>query len=518
MTTSNTEANLSELYGIIGHLFHEYRDDNLLLNKMTNYIKNDLPILLINTKKVQKTREDRKLLLQEAHDKFVKQFISRNIYFYCNTSEIFFKYNNENYQAIKEDDIIHNVLSTLNHHDYKNEFEYFQEQLLPWKFKIKTSIVKQIRDISLFTSIPESITIQNIINIFKPIFPSKIEIKYFLTIIGDTILKKPTNINIISINLKTLIKNLENLGSQYFGHNPLQNSFRYRYHDHNYENCRLLIVNKPDIEFYEIIQKSIINIFVVSAYYSNRYGSADDYLLQCDDSILQNRILFLKNNSQDDIVKKFIDTKLQSSDDSIISMKNMLYLWKCYLEEINIPNIIFSNTLKNLLKNKLHYNEEKDIFCNYTSTGLPLVSNFMKFWEETIIQDDDEYYMEIDEILTLFKMWVQKSHIIKEDRLINLIKHFYPEILIEDKFIYGITSTIWNKRDDIINYIKYKCEQSKNDNLPISIYELYTDYSSYSKKFKGTITIGKNYFDLFLNNYLKKYIDNNMILMNSITL
>ena len=204
-------ATCNELNNKINELYEEYKNDTIMINKLTNHITNDLPTLLINTKKLQKSRDDRKQLLQDAHDKFVKQFISKNMYFYCSTSEIFFKYNNINYLIIKEDDIIYNILSTLNHHDHKNELEYFQEQLLPWKFKIKTSIVKQIREISLFTSIPESVTIQNIINIFNPIFETKIEIKYLLTIIGDTILKKPTNINIISANAKTLIRNLENL-------------------------------------------------------------------------------------------------------------------------------------------------------------------------------------------------------------------------------------------------------------------------------------------------------------------
>ena len=241
--------------------------------------------------------------------------------------------------------------------------------------------IKQINDISLFTSIPESITIQKVMNIFKKIFDTKIEIKYFLIILGDTILKKSNNINIISNNAKTLIRNLENIGSQYFGHIPLQNSFRYKYHDHDYDKCRLLLLkDKPSHDIYEEIQKNIIDIFVVSSYFSNRHISVDNYLYNCDDNKIQNRILFLKNNDQNEIVNKFIDNKLQISEISSISMKNMMYLRKCYLEEINIPNIIFTTALKTILKSKLEYNETYDIFYNYTSTGLPLVSNFLKFW------------------------------------------------------------------------------------------------------------------------------------------
>ena len=507
---------IGKLTQTVNELYEEYKNDEVILNKLIHHITIDLPTVLVNTKKLQKSRDNRKHLLQDAHDKFVNKFISKNMYFYCSTSEIFFTYNNENYSIIKEDDIIYNILSTLNHIDHKDELEYFQEQLLPWKFKIKTSIIKQIKEVSLFTSIPESISIQTIINLFKPIFRSRVEIKYFLTIIGDIILKKPTNINIISSTAKTLIKNIENIGSQYFGHIPIQNSFRYKYHDHNYQNCRLLILqDKPTPELYDTIQKMIINIFVISTYYSNRYTSADEYLILCDDSNLQNRILFLKNNNQDQIISQFIDNKLQFSEQSTISMKNMIYLWKCYLEELNVPSVIFIAALKTLLKNKITYDENSDTFYNYTSVSLPLVSNFLKFWEETIIEDSTEYYLEVDELCLLFKQWGKKPQIIKEQRLINLIKHFFPDTIIEEKFIYGITSTIWNKRTELINFLKYKSSISENIILPISLYELYREYSKYTKKSKNNI-IGKAYFDLFVNNYLKQYINENMVCLSEI--
>lgn len=507
---------LVDLNNKVNELYEEYKNDEIILNKLGQYINIELPTILSNTKKQYSIRVNRKQLLQEAHDKFVNKFINNNKYFYCSTSEIFFKYNNEHYSITKEDDIIYNILSVLNHHDSNYKLEYFQEQLLPWKFKIKTSTIKHIREISIFISIPESVTIQNVLNLFKPLFDSKTEIKYFLTVIGDTVLKKNININIISSIAKTLLRHLENLGSQYFGHIPLINSFRYKYHDHNYNECRLLILkDKPTDELYEQIQKMVIDIFVIATYYSNRYGSADDYLLLCDDSDLQNRILFLKNNNQNEIVNKFINHKLQYADTSTISMKNMLYLWKCYLEEINIPNIIFITTLKSILKNKIQYDEEKDIFYNYTSIGLPLVSNFIKFWEETIKIDDNEYYIEIDELCILFKQWVKKSQVINDYTLINLIKHFYPDTIIEEKYIYGITSSIWNKKEEIINFIKYIANIS--DNSCISLYELYEQYSKiYTKKYKSTIIISKNYFDLFIKNYFKDYINEDMICLNNI--
>ena len=177
------------LNNTINDLYERYKDDSVILNKLVNHITHDLPSLLINTKKQQKTREDRRILLQEAHDKFVNQFIKKNIYFYCNTSEIFFAYDSSHYSTIKEDTIIHTILSALSLRDNHDQEQilYFEKQLLPWKFKIKTSIIKQVRDSFILSSIPESSTIQNILNIFMNIFETKAESKYFLSIIGAII-------------------------------------------------------------------------------------------------------------------------------------------------------------------------------------------------------------------------------------------------------------------------------------------------------------------------------------------
>ena len=309
--------NLDDLHKKITDLYELYKEDSYLQNKLSNHILNELPNILINAKKLLIYREERKSILQDAHDDFVEKFISNNRYFYNNTSEIFFSYDGENYNIIKEDAVIHNALSQM-----RNKTE-----LLPWKFKIKTSIIKNIRDIPILNSLPESNTIQKVQKILLNIFETKKEIKYFLTVIGDIVLKKnnEVNINIISSNAKNILRTIENIGSQYFGHISITNSFKFKYHEHNYNDCRILIT-KPNQEISDIIFKNIIDIIVVACYYSNRFVNSDAYLDIINDNDLTNRILFLKNNTQESIVENFIDSKIQSSENSVISMKNMLYL------------------------------------------------------------------------------------------------------------------------------------------------------------------------------------------------
>ena len=65
-----------------------------------------------------------------------------------------------------------------------------------WKFKIKTNIIKIIKESCLFSTIPESETIQYILNnIYPNIFKTKNHIKHFLTIVGDNILGKQSQNN-----------------------------------------------------------------------------------------------------------------------------------------------------------------------------------------------------------------------------------------------------------------------------------------------------------------------------------
>ena len=504
-------TNIKSLTNKLSELYEEYKDDEYIINKLSNHINNELPTLLINTKKLQLSRENRRTLLTEGHDKFVSEFVNRNIYFYCSTTEIFFKYNNNFYNIIKEDDIIHDILSTLSSRDNKEQ-EYYEQQLLPWKFKIKISSIKQIRESSLFTSIPESITIQNVINVFyETFFNSRNEVKYFLTILGDHILKKQNNnIYLISPSAKTLIRLLENQGGKYFGHIPLQTAFRYKYHDHVYKDCRLVnIKNISNVE--EILEgivgngtnnAQIIDIFVVCCYYSNRYETADGYLDadkyadSSQDNNLTDYALYLKNNTPETLIQKFINSKIQQSTGPTISMKNMLYLWKCYLDENNVSGILFTANFKTIVKTLLEFNDLEECFTGYTSLGLPLVSKFVKFWDSSMKENVDEYFIEIDEICIIFKLWLGgKSTLeIKDYIILNLIKHFYPDIVIDNnKFIYGISCSAWSKKDELKDFLN-----SHDNAYELTTYELYVEYTKKNKKNMGALTVNKSYFDLFM--------------------
>lgn len=321
---------------------------------------------------------------------------------------------------------------------------------------------------------------------------------------------------------------LEHIGGKYFGHIPLQSCFRYKYHDHNYNDCRLIDMNNIRIsdeinsKTVEPFISNIINIYIVCSYYSTRYNSADNYLIECNDYELSSYSLFLKNNTPHEIVDLFIDSKIQNTSGSDISMKNILYLWKCFLNEKNIPNIIFLNNLKRLLKERLKYRDDDDNFNGYTSPSIPIVSEFIKFWDTNINEHSDDFFLEIDELLVLFKQYLLKENkssfqvkLIEQD-LINLIRHFYPTANIEDnKFIIGVKCDKWDKKQMLIEYFKEYLLLKKDDTTreSISVYDLYYEYTKRYKKEK--LVISKLYFELFVNDYFKNEITDNMLLLDT---
>ena len=77
-----------------------------------------------------------------------------------------------------------------------------------------------------------------------------------------------------------------------------------------------------------------------------------------------------------------------------------------------------------------------------------------------------------------------------EFTLLELIKHFYPSITIEqDKYILNINCDLWDKQSDIITAItEYKQSVEENRNV-------YDAYLFYCNLFSKTHIASKKYFE-----------------------
>ena len=256
-------------------LLIKYKDNDYMTQRIYNHIVNYLPNTLDTELKNYEKRVSRNNYLTNEQNIFIQVFLSKNNYFYLPNNNFFYEYNGEKYLIVKEDDVIHKLLSTISK----------DRVLLQWKHKTKINIIKQIRERNLFSSIPETDTIQNVLNVIYPLFfTSKHAAKYFLTIIGDNILKKNTNlIFLVSQKMKQFLNELDNVAITSIGNNNTTNNFMTRYHEnHCYENCRLIKINEnfTNDVWRDILKKIGLDLLCVAAHYSKRYENSEIILMK----------------------------------------------------------------------------------------------------------------------------------------------------------------------------------------------------------------------------------------------
>jgi|LakMenEpi03Aug12_release.lakeMendotaPanAssembly.Ray.scaffolds.fasta_scaffold48892_6 hypothetical protein len=520
----------------IQDLFKKYENNEYMLQRIHNHVVNYLPSVLDNELKNHEKRVNRNMYLTNEQQIFIQVFLNKNQYYYLPNNNCFYEYDGKNYCIIKDDDIIHKLLSNIS----KDRI------LLQWKHKTKFNILKQIKERSLFTTIPETDTIQNVLNILYPyIFNTKNEAKYFLTILGDNILKKNQNlIFLANSKIKKILSEIDTISYFSVGYTNITNNFIVKYHEnHSYDNCRLIKVNETSsIDIWkDTLTKNGLDLICVATHYSNRYENSDNYLNTKADEELKNYSYYLKNIPQQEIISTFCSKCFQkiindnnndstNSTNTKIEWKNVHFIWKQFISSLSLPNMIYSNTLKNLLKETFSYDELSDSFINITSKYLPIESDFIKFWEKTIVIDDQntlintfeentifEEELEIDELCMLFKTWVKQnseetllsSGNISEENVVKILKHFFPNVeIIEDKFVLNISCTMWNKSKDIIKSFEFiKNELKKNDFVAlISFDDAYNYYFKFCNSKSYKFIISKRYFEKYLYNKISEHI------------
>lgn len=558
----------TECIDTVKKLFEQYPNANMK-QKIHHYIKNILPGTCENACQQRKEREERKNTLEEKSDEFIEEFLAKTRFFYHSPTDLFFTYSDEKmYEVVKEDNIQHLILTTIT-----SKFP----ELMPWKYKIKIQLMKRIKDNNVLKSIPESETIQDIIQLLVPsLFSTKDSAKYFLTVIGDILHKKKSYYYFIhSKTLIPLFKELSQECYKFFGVNLL-NHFKFKYYEHANDECRLIQMREisPSSLLCNFIDSNrLINLFCVASHYSTRYVCGDSYLENhCNNYSVINYALYLKNSKSIEIVKQFINATTEECSGYHISWKNMLYLWKVFIEDENIPSVFFNHSLKQMLLTQSHElgleiasdagftlssisntnsfgticETENFVIKNRTSKHIPFVCNFISYWENNIIcyydcdtnaeeecdeqEQEEEYELEIDELLMLFNKSIKKSattllHNNASDKmLLGLIRHFYPDVIIEDdKYLIqvGIKPEIWNKQKEIEEFNEYYklLKNSQTPSPPInstsmtshSLYSIYQSYCKYAFD-KGYHVISKRWFEkYFISKYDIFLIDNTIV-------
>jgi hypothetical protein len=479
--------NKNKTYNIINKILQNINENNI--EDLNNYIEKydislNIPIenIIIKNNSIIKNP--------------IKDFFDYHNIYYNKTSNIFYNYLNNNFIVMNQDHILYLISEyMITKCDYISTFND--------KITIKNKLLKNIKEISIYEAIPDTETIQNVLHYLCPtIFREKKYCKIFLILLGSIIINKKIENNFIiftRIQIKSFLEEINKNISIYFCNTNILNYFKFKYTtDHNEITQRKLILSCNNIN-YDILKNNeqfYINLILVSFYYFNRYKNIDNYINS--ENITNININQLSNkNIKTDIINEFVNIFIVKGGDQTISEKEIIILWKKFIYDKDL----FINTFTSYsdfvvllfgeLNNNYDKNKTNNILYGYYSLETPTINLFKKFWEENFIYCEDEYYLEINEILYLFNK-NNKKYNLNEKMIQNIIQNYYNDVnIIDNKIIHNIKCTLWDKKSEIDNFIK-----TNNITINSNFNDIYIKYSkSNSKHYK----ISKKYFSKYIN-------------------
>ena len=473
----------------IKSLFSHYAGDEFVEKKITEFVVDILPAkvdaLIIEKFK----REVRREHLDDISTKFIQGFLSNNEhqYFYIPNTDKYVVYDGTTYSHINADSILFKVLKTIKQAPNK--------ELLQWKYKIKTHIIKQIKERNMLKNIPESVTIQAVIGMLTAtICKEKHHAKYFLTVIGDNVLNKDNRGEIkyfIDEKFKLFMNVISDMSVSSFKHafNPVDN-FKYRFNNsyHRMHDARVIHLENPGslAVWKSLMKEHFLDFINVAAHYSVRYGTADDYAKT--DASLCEHVFYLREHATDGMVGKFIASNLEFTDTiaDTIDTKQVYYLWKAYLREKRLPIILNSGELMALMPANKGIKSKKESY----------MPKFVNFWNTMVFEDDGEKFLEIGELLELFLRWLRENNdayekfaatSLNEDAIADLIKDYAGVEIVDNKYIDGRLCAMWDKRGDVGRFLDGKMVDNEETK---AIYKKYCEWC----KINNTKIASINYF------------------------
>lgn len=493
---------LNNMINQIKTLYNNHKNDEFIISRLVSEIQSLEEKMLIQ-KEEHTTRIERKCKLTTEKDAFIKSFHQNHKYYYIADSDIFIEYDGDQYNQLTESKIWSEIYNEIN----KNK------TLTPWKQKVRIEIISLIKKNTIFNVqlIPESHTIQRVLQILQSILlPNKYYCKYFLTLLGDCLLKKNDSQNII-ISTNTCDKFLQELEFQihHFMKCYFIDIFKNKYHNHNYNSIRILQTKECDNNSFiweTTLKKYIFDIIFVSCHYSKRYENADNYLNKfCNNSETTEKILFCKYNTKENILNSFTETMFESNDTLYVFRKDLKYIINQYFDLIQLPKVLFYTDVEEYFNKKFPIMNDNETFMykGITSKDSTFISSFLSFFNETFdIDPSNETTYELDELLLIYtKKCRHKKYTLNEKMLSSLLNHYYENIqIVNNKYVTGINCKIWNKTQDIQDFlktIKYETHNicdSDTDSVSTNntLYEKYCNWCNLKNKH---FVVSKDFFD-----------------------
>lgn len=392
-------------------------------------------------------QENHQLYLQLCHFEsyanlhtVMTYFFSEYSIFYIQTSELYVYYKNNQYILLTENDILHIILKHLTLYTMNTTL----------KQQIKYKIHKKIKETSIYNTIPNSVTLQEVLSFLHPLlFTSKNAAKYFMTTLGDIMMKKTQLYYFLDPSMKHFIHTLQKWVSMYFCSNQLAN-FKFKFYDHELSLSRIIKTNPVNFQYIKCEEPFYINLICCSIHYSNRFTNGDSFLEDITNQQLRQDVMWVKDMKKDVVLQDFILSYLQPSE-THIHEKDVLFLWKLYVKEKNYVNM-FQKTLPQDLSQTLSY--QAPYFMYMTSMKMPYVKKFIHFWNKYMYEDKTEQWLELTEISSLFMEVNPKYPDMNEQKIKDILQYYYPDTVIhENRYVNFMGCSLWNKKEELRQFI-----------------------------------------------------------------
>jgi len=289
-------------------------------------------------------------------------------------------------------------------------------------------------------------------------------------------------------------------------------TIKYRiHHRHPLINCRILKVNENIREEVLMpIYENIIDFLGVCAHYSIRFQNSDVFLKDIsNDDTIETRVFFLANTPCSTLVSSFLGEYIEPTNlpTHILTWNKILYLWRLFLSKHDMPLVLKMELKDTLLSENSPFKDYRLVdsgsgevsFVGLTSKYLPIVEQWMAFWEEEIeiVEDTSPFsVLEVDEIGQLFRNWSGQK--LGEKQILDLLHFFYPNIRIcNDKYICSVISSHWDKVADIKRAMYHQhIENKKHTEDPYVYYCKYYRNKMDPISSKKHLLVSKSYFTM----------------------
>lgn len=430
-------------------LFAEYQTDYRQI--FLDAINNLREVVEANILKSTEQQERRRSTEQRVHA-VAEQFTETGSirYYYAPGSNSFVSCDGAHYTMVREDDVIAAVLRVLQ----------TDSVLCKSKQKSRHAVMKLIKANLLTDCIPDSETIKSVVDLLRSLLlPTKNDAKYLLTIIGDIILKKASNLTFL-VN-QAAIKHIEVLSdivASDIGHRDTiikhfvvayaRQAFRYR-----------VVRTKSGIpETLMSLKGQAYNICAVACHYSNQYGSSDNYIIEysTSDPALSAAAFSPKEFTLSRATEMFIadctitaGTSVDTFPNGVCTTNDKVHVaWSIWCRKTNF----FLNCSWTEVRSLLPHSDQDT--CDIALQDGEYIDAAFKFCQDTLIPDNTETLLELTELFALFVEVTDCQH---NENIFQEVATTAVSSLggaIDGAFIHGLRTIAWDKHGEVMNFLE----------------------------------------------------------------